>query len=153
MRSFCLLILLFGSFVAHTQMLTTEWVMYPWQIDHLENMEVVNNNSESLVLAGEGIEISVLPFNGAEDRFDNLREYGDYLKKLFNLEDPDPVYPFPSKHINSLCIGGYMELSRVIVLAIEYENGKFFATAIFDDDDLDAEKMAIEMLKTLRPVQ
>jgi len=129
---------------------TTEWVMYPWKIDHLESMEAVSNNAESLVIAGNGIEISIMSINSGEDRFQNLKEYSDYLKKLFNLEDPDPVYPFPSSHIKSLCIGGYMDLSRVIILAIDSEDGKFFATAVFDDDDLDAEKMAIEMLKTLR---
>lgn len=144
-------LLLFAALV-QGQNTTTEWVMYPWQIDHSTTMSVVDNDSEILTIAGDGIEISLLHFNESTSQGRSLKEFSSDVKQMFLLEDPDPIYPFPSEHLTGMCIGGYKDLSRIVIIAFDGTEGRFLATAIFDDDDLDAEKQATEILKSLRPV-
>jgi len=144
---------LLGTVAAmHGQNTTTEWVMYSWQIDHPLSISVIDNDSEMLTIAGDGIEISLLHFYESSVEGRSLKEFSDHIRQMFLLEDPDPIYPFPSDHLTGMCIGGYKDLSRVVIIAFDGQEGRFLATAIFDDDDLDAEKQAIDILKTLRPV-
>jgi hypothetical protein len=150
-RLFCLLsstvIMCFDSAAQPLQ--TTQWVVHEWTIEHPEDILVVQNDADHLRLEGLGIQINLSAYNGQSFDPEGLKDYALHLRNLFNLEDPDPIYPFNPPRIHSLCIGGYVDLSRIIVLAIESRGELFVLHAVFDDDDLDAEAITLQVLRSL----
>ena len=142
-------IFLVSNFTLAQVFQTSEWVVHEWTITHPKDIQVIQNDAENLILEGLGIQINLSAYNGKAFSSDELKEYALHLRQLFNLEDPDPIYPFNPARMNSLCISGYVDLSRILILAIESRGELFVLHAVFDDDDLEAEAITLEALKSL----
>lgn len=126
------------------------WKMYDLTIPASPGLEEISNDSEALIIAGDGIEIGLFDFTDIQGQNRTLEEFAVFLRKLFRLEDADPIYPMTTEFLNGYVAGGYKEFSRIVIFAFDTEQGRFFATATFDEDDLDAEKEAIKLLKAIR---
>lgn len=129
------------------------WIYYPWTIDKVQGMETITNDSESLSIAGEGIEISLFQYDRPDDDATTLQEFAAFLGRLFRLEEPDPIHPFQSDHLKSYCMSGYKEFDRIVIIVFEENEYRFFAVASFDDDNLQSEELALSILKTIRRVE
>jgi hypothetical protein len=132
---------------------TVTWAYYDWQINLGSGMEIGNNDAESLSILGNGIEISIFQFDRPDDDEMTLQQFAAFLGRLFRLEEPDPIHPFKSEYLNAYCIAGYKEFDRIVTIVFEEDEYRFFATATFDDDNLEAEELALTLLRSIRKVE
>lgn len=135
---------------AGAQQVEYKWKMYEFSVVVDAEMVVINNDAESLIIAGDGIEIGIYDFVDRRSQGQSLEEFAIFLRRLFRLEDPDPIYPMDTGHLKGFVAGGYKDFSRIVIFTFDTDQGRFFSTATFDEDDLDAEEEALKVLKQIR---
>jgi hypothetical protein len=129
-----------------------EWSQYHIAFTLADDFKPVKNTGEEFTAKGDGMDFSIFPFNDQEVDHSSIADYTVEIAKSVELEQVDDADVIQINGLEGAYVEGFKEGLRVVLLGfIDPESDtNFFAVITFADDDEEAEKEAIRMIKSFR---
>ena len=143
-------------FVANLAICQTDWD-YEWEHYNIaftlsDKFKVLKNTADEFTAQGNGISVSLFPFEDGSIDHTNITKYVLDIAKSVELEELDDVDIVELNGLKGAYVEGYKAGDRIIVLGFidETSHTNFFATLNFADDDAKSEAAAIAILQSIR---
>lgn len=151
--SVLMLFLLLGATKAQSQeYFDWEWDDYSISFTLADDFKPVTNTGEEFTAKGDGMDISIFPFNDASVAHTDISSYTADIAETVELQVVDDANVLQLNGLKGAYVEGYKDGQRVVLLGfIDPETAtNFFAVITFDDNDSVAEDEAIKIVSSFR---
>lgn len=129
-----------------------EWTQYKVVFSLAGDFKPVVNNAEEFSAVGDGMEISIFPFNDNSISHDDIAEYTVAIAESMEAEEIDDADVIQLNGLKGAFVEAYKDGDRVVILGFidPVSDSNFFAVITFADDDAEAEDEAVRIIRSFR---